>query len=90
MADTEDLKSSGRQRPCGFESRPRHTMKSKAYKRVNWISGHKTLPMVERYARQNGAHIQAAIDKLSDRYLGRSPDTITQELHEVPRKADVG
>jgi hypothetical protein len=24
MADTEDLKSSGRQRPCEFESRPRH------------------------------------------------------------------
>src|SRR6266849_10622472 len=24
MADTEDLKSSGAQAPCGFESRPRH------------------------------------------------------------------
>ena len=24
MADTEDLKSSGSQGPCGFESRPRH------------------------------------------------------------------
>jgi hypothetical protein len=24
MADTEDLKSSGGQPPCGFESRPRH------------------------------------------------------------------
>jgi hypothetical protein len=24
MADAEDLKSSGAQAPCGFESRPRH------------------------------------------------------------------
>lgn len=31
---------------------------------VKRISGHKTLIMVERYAHQNGAHIQAAMDKL--------------------------
>ena len=28
MADTEDLKSSGSQGPCGFESRPRHRQTS--------------------------------------------------------------
>jgi integrase len=31
------------------------------------ISGHKTLIMVERYAHQNGAHIQAAMEKLQRR-----------------------
>ncbi len=31
---------------------------------VKRISGHKTLQMVERYSHQNGAHIQAAMDKL--------------------------
>lgn len=35
---------------------------------VKRISGHKTLIMVERYAHQNGEHIQAAMDKLSQRY----------------------
>ncbi len=35
---------------------------------VKRISGHKTLIMVERYAHQNGEHIQAAMDKLQDRY----------------------
>jgi integrase len=34
---------------------------------VKRISGHKTLAMVERYAHQNGAHIQAAMDKLQAR-----------------------
>ena len=34
---------------------------------VKRISGHKTLAMVERYAHQNGTHIQAAMDKLQDR-----------------------
>ena len=34
---------------------------------VKRISGHKTLIMVERYAHQNGEHIQAAMDKLEDR-----------------------
>lgn len=32
------------------------------------ISGHKTLIMVARYAHQNGAHIQAAMDKLEKRF----------------------
>lgn len=35
---------------------------------VKRISGHKTLQMVERYSHQNGAHIQAAMDKLEQRY----------------------
>ncbi|MFA7347037.1 MAG: site-specific integrase [Desulfurivibrionaceae bacterium] len=34
---------------------------------VKRISGHKTLIMVERYAHQNGAHIQEAMDKLDVR-----------------------
>jgi len=35
---------------------------------VKRISGHKSLSMVERYSHQNGAHIEAAIDKLAGRY----------------------
>lgn len=35
---------------------------------VKRISGHKTMQMVERYSHQNGAHIQAAMDKLEARY----------------------
>lgn len=31
---------------------------------VKRISGHKTLIMVERYAHQNGAHIQTSMSKL--------------------------
>jgi hypothetical protein len=34
---------------------------------VKRISGHKTLAMVEKYAHQNGAHIEAAMDKLESR-----------------------
>ncbi|MFP5469905.1 MAG: tyrosine-type recombinase/integrase, partial [Alphaproteobacteria bacterium] len=34
---------------------------------VRRISGHKTLIMVERYAHQNGAHIEQAMDKLQSR-----------------------
>lgn len=34
---------------------------------VKRISGHKTLQMVERYAHQDGEHIQAAMDKLQAR-----------------------
>jgi len=37
---------------------------------VKRISGHRTLQMVERYSHQNGAHIQAAMDKLGQRYRG--------------------
>ncbi len=35
---------------------------------VKRISGHKTLQMVERYSHQNGQHIQAAMDKLEQKY----------------------
>ncbi len=35
---------------------------------VKRISGHKTLQMVERYSHQNGTHIQAAMDRLEQRY----------------------
>lgn len=34
---------------------------------VKRISGHKTLAMVERYAHQNGEHIQGAMDRLQER-----------------------
>jgi integrase len=37
---------------------------------VKRISGHKTLAMVEKYAHQNGAHIQEAMDKLEVRMKG--------------------
>ena len=43
---------------------------------VKRISGHKTLQMVERYSHQNGSHIQAAMDKLEQRY-NRSKSVIT-------------
>jgi len=39
---------------------------------VKRISGHKNLSMVERYSHQNGAHIQAAMDKLSERYKAKA------------------
>ena len=38
---------------------------------VKRISGHKNLSMVERYSHQNGAHIQSAMDKLSERYKAK-------------------
>ncbi|MDA0781239.1 MAG: site-specific integrase [Rickettsiales bacterium] len=40
---------------------------------VKRISGHKTLLMVERYSHQNGTHIQAAMDKLEERYRVKRP-----------------
>lgn len=52
---------------------------------VQRISGHKTLSMVARYSHQNGAHIQAAMDKLEARLNIESPGnsgTITPELHK--------
>ncbi len=36
---------------------------------VKRISDHKTLQMVEHYSHQNGSHIQAAMDKLQNRYM---------------------
>jgi len=49
---------------------------------VQRISGHKTLTMVARYAHQNGAHVQAAMDKLEAR-LASASEPITQELHKT-------
>lgn len=40
---------------------------------VKRISGHKTLAMVERYAHVNGPHLREAMDKLDDRYRGKTP-----------------
>jgi integrase len=42
---------------------------------VKRISGHKTLQMVERYSHQNGRHIQAAMNKLEQRYKQINKDT---------------
>lgn len=39
---------------------------------VKRISGHRTLAMVERYAHQNGSHIEQAMDKLQARYSSAS------------------
>jgi integrase len=39
---------------------------------VQRISGHKTLSMVAKYSHQNGAHIQAAMDKLEARYTTKT------------------
>ena len=39
---------------------------------VKRISGHKNLSMVERYSHQNGAHIQTAMDKLSEHYKAKA------------------
>jgi site-specific recombinase XerD len=44
---------------------------------VQRISGHKTLEMVVRYSHQNGKHINAAMDKLENRY-----QTSRRELNE--------
>lgn len=42
---------------------------------VQRISGHKTLAMVVRYAHQNGAHIQSAMDKLEATYRPPAADS---------------
>lgn len=56
---------------------------------VQRISGHKTLHMVMRYAHQNGAHVQAAMDKLETRMHGRLTEVepVTPEKpKEQPRE----
>jgi integrase len=55
------------------------------------ISGHRSLTVVARYAHQNGSHIEAAMDKLQERYAMGTPSagTITPELHtETDRALD--
>lgn len=59
---------------------------------VQKVSGHKTLAMVARYSHANGAHIDAAMDKLEQRIgLGvgdpKSGDVITLELHKQTNAA---
>jgi integrase len=67
---------------------------------VQKVSGHKTLAMVARYAHANGAHIDAAMDKLEERIgLGLIPrdpvqsgapqkaSVVTLELHKRPSAA---
>lgn len=49
---------------------------------VQKISGHKTLSMVARYAHANGAHIDAAMDKLETRMIAEKVIPITPELHK--------
>jgi hypothetical protein len=50
---------------------------------VKRISGHKTLAMVERYAHQNGTHIQAAMDKLENKYK-RSENADENKVTNLP------
>jgi hypothetical protein len=62
---------------------------------VQRISGHKTLAMVGRYAHQDGSHIQAAMDKLQERYIvpkksKNTPASITQELHKALLEKVIG
>lgn len=54
---------------------------------VKRISGHKTLQMVERYSHQNGAHIQAAMDKLDQRYNTQNNTNAISALSDSRRGA---
>jgi integrase len=49
---------------------------------VQKISGHKTLAMVTRYSHANGAHIDAAMDKLELRLAANKIVPLTPELHQ--------
>ena len=54
---------------------------------VQAITGHKTPSMVNRYAHQNGEHIQQAMDKLEQRYAESSKrKPITPRLHTAPKR----
>jgi integrase len=48
---------------------------------VQKISGHKTLSMVARYAHANGAHIDAAMERLESRISTEKVVSITPKLH---------
>jgi integrase len=54
---------------------------------VQRISGHKTLAMVARYAHANGAHIDAAMDKLERQMAENKVVAITPELHKTGEAA---
>jgi integrase len=49
---------------------------------VQKISGHKTLSMVARYAHANGAHIDAAMERLQNRVGAEKVVPITPKLHK--------
>lgn len=49
---------------------------------VQKISGHKTLSMVARYAHANGAHIDAAMNRLESRIGAEKVVSITPKLHK--------
>lgn len=49
---------------------------------VQKISGHKTLSMVARYAHANGAHIDAAMERLETRIGAEKVVPITRKLHK--------
>jgi integrase len=49
---------------------------------VQKISGHKTLSMVARYAHANGAHIDAAMERLESRMGAEKVVAITPQLHK--------
>jgi integrase len=49
---------------------------------VQKISGHKTLAMVARYAHANGAHIDAAMDRLETRISSEKVISIAPKLHK--------
>lgn len=49
---------------------------------VQKISGHKTLSMVARYAHANGAHIDAAMERLETRIGTEKVVSITPKLHK--------
>lgn len=49
---------------------------------VQKISGHKALALVARYAHANGAHIDAAMDRLETRISADKVVAITPKLHK--------
>jgi integrase len=57
---------------------------------IQQISGHKTLSMVLRYTHVHGRHIDRAVSvlgrKLPELEANKTPDTVTQELHTLPKR----
>lgn len=58
---------------------------------IQKISGHKTLAMVLRYTHVHGSHIDEAIRAIGrgipERLANKTGDTVTQELHIVPKQS---
>ena len=57
---------------------------------IQRISGHKTLAMVLRYTHVHGRHIDRAVSvlgrKLPEPDANKTPDTVTPELHTLPKR----